>query len=263
MVVYFTMLAAMLLFALVMTPFQISGDVLTVVEQWVVYAIPLIIIYLHVRRFERKKKFWQSVGVQRRNLVQSFIWLFALLVVFTGIMTLYWGAVTLAMGTNPQDVVTQHFETFPGWYFGYMFFASFIPVGLSEELIFRGFMLDRFLAKSPIFAILASSALFSSLHLWYAGFGLVGVPLYGGVFLLAVYWGTVYWKTRNIIGLVIIHGLTNVSLSVGHFFGSGAVAVMNSVLFTAGMVCLGYLFFKYIRGMFREIELLVKGRGKV
>ena len=264
-VVYFCMLAAMLLFALVMTPFRISGDILTVVEQWAVYAIAIAFVYLHVRRFERRKKFWQSVGVRRKNLGQSIIWLFALLVIFTGIMALYWGVITSAMGTNPQEVVTEHFEqTFPDWYFAYMFFASFIPVGLSEELIFRGFTLDRFLAKGPLFAIVASSAMFSSLHLWYAAeFGFTGLPLYGGVFLLAVYWGIVYWKTRNIVGLMIFHGLTNVSLSVGHFFGSGAATAMNSVLFTTGMVCLGYLLFKYIRGMFKEIELLVRGKGKV
>jgi membrane protease YdiL (CAAX protease family) len=258
-VVYFCMLAAMLLFALVATPFEISGDVLTLIDQWAIYAIALGFVYLHVRRYERRKKFWESVGVRRKNLGQCFMWLLALLVVFTVIMALYWQVVISAMGTNPQEVVTEHFEErFPDWYFAYMFLGSFIPVGISEELIFRGFMLDRFLVKGPIFAILVSSFLFSSLHLWYAGFGVTGLPLYGAVFLLAVFWGIVYWKTRNVVGLAIFHGLNNVSLSVNHFLGTGAVAVMNSALFIVGMVCLGYFILRYIRGLFRETEALVE-----
>jgi len=259
-IAYLCMLAAMLLFGLVTTPFEISADVLTVVEQWIVYSIPLIIIYLHIRRVERRKKFWQSVGVHKKNMGQSIIWVFALFVIFTGIMAVYWQVATSAMGEDPRDAVDEHFETFPDWYFAYMFLASFFPVALSEELVFRGFTLDRFLTRGAIFAIVASSAMFASLHLWYAGFGLLALPLYGWVFLLATYWGIVYWKTRNIVGLVIIHGLNNVSLSVGCFFGGGAVNMMTSAMFIVGMACLGYLLIKYIRGVFREIEILVRGR---
>jgi len=263
-VVYFCMLATMLLFMLLFMLLGIRGAGPTVFEQWITYAIPLAIVYLHVRRFERRRKFWGFVGVHKKNLRESFIWLFALWVVFTGILIAYWWAATRATGVDAQEEVSKHFEeNFPDWYFGYMFFASFVPVALVEELIFRGFTLDRFLARGPAFAIIASSLMFSSLHLWYAGFGpAVGMSLYGGVFLLAVYWGIVYWKTRNIVGLVVFHGLYNFTLSASHFFGAQAEVVMSAAMFAIGVVCLGYLIIKYIGGLFREIEALVKGVGK-
>lgn len=262
-IVYLCMLGAMLLFSLILTPLKLSGNILTVLEQLTVYSITLIVVYLHVSRFEQRENFWESIGLRRKNLGQSLIWVFALFVVFTGILAIYWQTTTAIMGTDPRVLVTAHFEAFPDWYFAYAFFASFIPVALSEEIIFRGFMIDRFSVKGPIFAIVVSSLLFSSLHLWYAGFGVSGVPLYGGVFLLAVYWGIVYWKTGNIFGLIIMHGLNNISLSVTHFFGESALNVIESGIFLVGVICLGYLAIKYIRGLFEEIHHLVFGRGEI
>lgn len=40
-----------------------------------------------------------------------------------------------------------------------MFLGSFVPIAFTEELIFRGFVLDRFLVKGPVLAIIASSIL--------------------------------------------------------------------------------------------------------
>ena len=261
-IIYFCMLATMLLFVLL--PAELARDFrVTIATQWIVYAVPLGIVYLHVRRYERKKKFWSSVGVRREKLGKSFIWLLALLVIFTGILTLYWEAAEWAVGADPQEEVSEYLEgTWPDWYFAYMFGAAFIPVAFSEELIFRGFVLDRFLVKGPVFAIVASSAMFSSLHLWYTGFGLVGTTLFGGVFLLAVHWGIVYYKTRNIAGLVFYHGLYNAMASVNHFWGAQPVAAITTAVFAAGMLCLGYFILRYIRRLFREIETLVRKVGR-
>jgi len=258
-IAYLCMLVVLLLFPLLLGPF-VGKDVLTAVEHFFAYGVPLAIVYLHVRRFERRKKFWQSVGVQRKKIGQCFIWVFALFAVFFVIEWVYWGA----MGSGAPTEVDQYYENyFSDWYFAYAFFASFVLVGLSEELIFRGFTLDRFLVKGPIFAILASSLMFSSLHFWYVTeFGLTGLLLYGWLFMFAVYLGIVYWKTRNIIGLVVIHGLINFLLSVEHFFGAESAAAAKSMMFIVGVACLGYLLIKYIRGVFREIEVLVRGRGE-
>jgi hypothetical protein len=64
-VVYLCMLAALILLPLLATPFRIERGVIDVVNQWAVYAIAIAFVYLHVRRYERGKKFWQSIGSKR------------------------------------------------------------------------------------------------------------------------------------------------------------------------------------------------------
>ena len=261
-VVYLCMFATMLLVGLV--PIFITADrsLLDVISHLSTYSVALALTYLHVRRYERKKNFWRSVGMKRENLAQSFIWIFALYVILVAALSLYWEAVKWGMGSDPQEAMGEFFGARPDWYFAYLAFAFFIPVAFTEELVFRGFMLDRFLVKGAAFAILSSSLLFTVLHVWYVTFGISALPLYGALFILTVYWGFVYYKTRNIVGLIVFHGLYNVTLSVEHFFGAQAKAAMNSMIFIFSVVCLGYLLIIYLRGLFAEIELLVKGRGK-
>ena len=146
-------------------------------------------------------------------------------------------------------------------YFLYSLFSAFLIVGLSEELIFRGFITDRLLEKGPFFAITTSALMFAVLHFWYIiEFGLEGLLFYGWLFMLAATWGVVYWKTRNIIGLVLIHGLTNLSVPFAFFFGGIGTSVLQSFLLIVGGACLGYLLLGYIKGMFKDIDTII-GRG--
>lgn len=262
-VVYLCMFAVMLLVGLVATLFVPEGTRdprVDVFSHMVTYSIALSVVYLHVRRFEGRKKFWNSVGIKREGLTKSLIWTFALYVIFVAVITVYWAFV----GPGPSQQLTGFFEGLPTWYYGYLLIAFFVPVALTEELVFRGFMMDRFLAKGAAFAILASSLLFTSLHIWYFGFGIHALPLLSGLFILSVYWAIVYWKTRNIIGLIVFHGLYNATTAVGFLLpGAGVDAAMGSAIFIFGMVCLGYLFIMYLIRLFTEIEQLVKGKGKV
>lgn len=260
-VVYLCMFAAMMLVGLIATLFVTGRDPgVDVVSHLVTYSVALSLTYLHVHRYEGRKKFWRSVGIKREGLTQSFVWTFALFVLFLIIISIYWAFI----GSEPQLAVKNFFEGMPAWYYGYLLFAFFIPVALTEELVFRGFMIERFLAKGATFAIMLSSFLFTSLHIWYLGFGLHALPLLSGLFMLSLYWGFVYWKTRNIVGLIVFHGLYNATMAVGYLFpGAQVDAAMNSAIFVFGIVCLGYLLFTYLRGLFMEIEQLVRGRGKV
>ncbi|MEW6592337.1 MAG: type II CAAX endopeptidase family protein [Candidatus Hadarchaeota archaeon] len=227
-----------------------------VISHIATYSVALIIVFLHVTRFERKK-FWPSVGVRREGMMSSVVWVFALSVIFTGILYIYWGVVSAVMGSDPQQAIRGFFAPGPDWYFIYLSFAFFFPVAFTEELVFRGFTLERFSAKGAVKGVILGSFLFSSLHLWYASFGGAALPLYGGLFLVALWWGIVYMKTRNIFGLILFHGLFNLGTAVEHFWVWGRV-ILESSMFIIGVSCLGYLTFKYLRGLFAEMEALVK-----
>jgi membrane protease YdiL (CAAX protease family) len=233
-------------------------EVSDVISHIVTYSVALIVVYLHVSRFERRK-FWPSVGIKREGMLKSVVWVFALSVIFTGILYIYWTGVNTVMGGDPQSSIKGFFDTSPDWYFLYLSFAFFIPVALTEELIFRGFIIERFSVKGPVKAVVFSSILFTSLHLWYASFGSAALPLYGGLFLVAMWWAIVYWKTRNLFGLILAHGLFNLGTAVEHFWVGGRT-ILESSVFMVGVACLGYLTFLYLKNMFIEMETLVKKR---
>jgi membrane protease YdiL (CAAX protease family) len=84
--------------------------------------------------------------------------------------------------------------------------------------------------------------------LWYAGvFGVTGIPLYGSAFILFAFFALAYIKSGNIIGLVLLHGLNNATLSVRHFFGSQIVGAVWLGVTLVGVLCLGYLVYGYLR----------------
>lgn len=222
---------------------------LVIVGEWIVYLAPLFVIYYYIRSFDRGKKFWPSIGIKRKNLGKGLVWALAIFTVLIIVLAVYNQAVTWLMGKSPGEEVTERAEeNWPEWYFAYFFFASFVLVGLFEEGIYRGFVLDRLMVKGAVFAILASSVLHTSLHLWYAGdFGVTGIPLYGSAFIFFAFFGFAYIKSRNIIGLALLHGLNNATLSMRHFFGSQLVGVIWLGVILAGALCLGYLAYGYLR----------------
>jgi membrane protease YdiL (CAAX protease family) len=234
-------------------------EISDIVSHTITFSVALVVVYLHVTRFEGVK-FWPSVGVRRENLLRSLVWVFSLSVVFSIILSIYWAGVQSVMGGDPQEAIQRFFRGAPDWYFIYLSVAFFFPVAFTEELVFRGFMIERFLVKGAAKAIALSALLFTSLHLWYAGFGAVSVPLYGGLFMVSVWWGIVYYKTRNIFGLVIFHGLFNLGMTVEHFWGIGGRAALESAVFVVGVVCILYVVFLYLKGLFAEMEELVKKR---
>jgi membrane protease YdiL (CAAX protease family) len=234
-------------------------EISDIISHIITFSVALGVVYLHVTRFEGAK-FWPSVGVRRENLLRSVIWVFALSVIFTIVLSIYWASVQSLTGTDPQEAIREFFKGAPDWYFIYLGIAFFFPVAFTEELVFRGFMIERFMVKGAVRAILLSALLFTSLHLWYAAFGAVSLALYGGLFMIAVWWGIVYYKTRNIFGLVIFHGLFNLGTTAEHFWGLGGRAILESAMFVIGVVCILYVVFVYLRGLFAEMEELVKKR---
>ncbi|MFC2162477.1 lysostaphin resistance A-like protein [Candidatus Altiarchaeota archaeon] len=92
--------------------------------------------------------------------------------------------------------------------FAFASIAIIIFTGFYEELLFRGVIL-RYVAdiSSRGFAIIYSSLLFAIMHLsWMSATDLVFV------FLVGVFYASVYMKTRNLMGISISHGITNIIL---------------------------------------------------
>jgi len=229
------------------------------VGEWFSYLIPLWAICWYVRSVE-KRKFWSSVGVKRENFTAGVIWAFAVFFILLFVLAAYDQLVVRLVGEDPQEKVVQHFEqTRPDWYFAYFFFFSFVPAGFCEEMFFRGFVLDRLLVRGSLFAILVSSALHTSLHMWYAELlGVLSLPLYGSAFITFVFFGLVYVKSRNVLGLVLLHGLNNASLSVRHFFGTTAAGIFWSVISAFGALCLAYLAYRSSKNRTHESQSCYK-----
>jgi membrane protease YdiL (CAAX protease family) len=77
-----------------------------------------------------------------------------------------------------------------------------LTAGVTEELICRGYLLPRLniLLKSPLWAIVVSTLIFSLAHLGYGTIINVAVPVIIGL-ALAFY----YWQYRNIKVVIIFH----------------------------------------------------------
>jgi len=82
------------------------------------------------------------------------------------------------------------------------FFMVVIAAPVLEEILFRGIILDGFLKNyKPIHAICVSAFLFGLIHGNLAqGFG---------AFILGIFFGWVYWKTKSIIPCILLHAVNN------------------------------------------------------
>lgn len=96
-------------------------------------------------------------------------------------------------------------------------FSSFLMLVVAapvlEEIIFRGVMLDGLLRRTtPIKAIVLSSFLFGLVHLnpWQFVVG----------FLVGVFAGWVYLRTRNLVAVIVIHAAINFSAYLYRLFGT-------------------------------------------
>jgi len=88
-----------------------------------------------------------------------------------------------------------------------------IFTGLTEELIFRGILLSRidvfFGTDKRIYSIIFVSVVFMLLHTgWKSITNLIFV------FLIAVFYGIMFLKTKSIVGISVSHGITNIMLFV-------------------------------------------------
>ncbi|AHJ34399.1 CPBP family intramembrane glutamic endopeptidase [Lacticaseibacillus paracasei] len=119
-------------------------------------------------------------------------------------------------------------------------------LGIFEEGLFRGIIMQAFLAKMGktrgglIWAVAINGLIFGFVHIL-LGWFLSGVDLSTLGLLQAIlktlsagmagfFFGAVYLKTRNIWGISLVHGLSDLLLMVGSllFTGSNAISYVSS-----------------------------------
>ncbi|WP_410766506.1 CPBP family intramembrane glutamic endopeptidase [Haloferax sp. DFSO60] len=114
-----------------------------------------------------------------------------------------------ALGIESGDsVLAQQGEANP-IYFLYLTVITIVLVGPAEELIFRGIAYGELRRLwGPIPAIIGSSAVFASIHLWsFSGDGAIISLLM--VFILGSVLAAIYEKSGNLIVVAVAHGLFN------------------------------------------------------
>lgn len=163
------------------------------------YYISLIAMLLYtVKVIERKSV--GSIGFDLHSIAKKVILGIGIFAILEIIFTLYFFVI---YGTKPNFVHLSFAQTLLNTiYFIFL-------VGLVEELIFRGYLLERLneILNSKIYAVLFSSALFA---LWH-----YPVKYYFGQVIFAFFFGiilsTIKIKTKGniIISLAIGHGLYN------------------------------------------------------
>ena len=215
-----------------------GGLALSLLGDWLGYLLPLLLVF----HLTRREGFWSSAGVRRRGLLPGLTWLFALFLLFSILLGIYGEAAARLVGKDPGEEVFERMkEQFPPWYFAYFALASFFPVALTEEVVFRGFILRELLPLGVARAVLLSSALHSLSHLWYLDLGPSGLTMFGSAFLFFVWMGAVYAKTGNLVPTILMHGLNNASLSLRFFWGEEATSALSTLLLFLGWFSLLHL----------------------
>ncbi|MFC7202715.1 CPBP family intramembrane glutamic endopeptidase [Haloferax namakaokahaiae] len=118
-------------------------------------------------------------------------------------------AVMSALGIESGDsVLAQQGEANPV-YFLYLTVITILLVGPAEELIFRGIAYGELRRLwGPIPAIIGSSAVFASIHVWsFSGDGAIISLLM--VFILGSVLAAIYERSGNLVVVAVAHGLFN------------------------------------------------------
>lgn len=176
---------------------------------WVVYSI-------------RKKK----TGETKFNLTIENARIIPFIII--GTMALLFGIVSPIGSLIPMpESIKKMFLEFAGQNGIFAFILMVIAAPVLEELIFRGIVLDGLLKKyTPLNSILISGLLFGLVHLnpWQFVTG----------FIIGIFSGWVYYKTRSLLPSIIIHATANLSGFVMRSFTDIETSLDETLLETYG-----------------------------
>jgi len=87
-----------------------------------------------------------------------------------------------------------------------LLFIAYIAMGFAEELVFRGYLIPRFerLFRSTWLAVLVTTALFASYHVYYGAVWTIGIAAIGLVYAIA------FCICRRLWPLCVAHALGNI-----------------------------------------------------
>jgi membrane protease YdiL (CAAX protease family) len=185
------------------------------------YGVLLVFLIAFVALKEKRRslrEIFSSMGLKPDGTAKSLLWTFALFPLFAviGLTSMLLSNLfisTAASSSGPSSI--------PSWYFGYVIVQAFFPVAVVEEMVGRGYMLDRLIPEHPSSiakatpAILLSALLFTVYHIptYLAGYHFsipqTAIALTINVFPNTIVLSIAYVrsKTRNILGPILIHFL--------------------------------------------------------
>ncbi|WP_299158312.1 CPBP family intramembrane glutamic endopeptidase [uncultured Tenacibaculum sp.] len=128
--------------------------------------------------------------------------------------------------TNPADVADR-FSFFLGKpivFISYLIGVIWFGAALGEELLFRGYLLNRLIdftgnnKHGILLALLIHSVIFGSLHIYQ---GIAGVIATG---CIALIFGSIYFMIkRKLFPLIIAHGIINSMSLIGLYLNDGVI----------------------------------------
>lgn len=170
-----------------------------------------------------------GIGISKRNLdaIYEITSYFGFYLLEIGILFLFWGygfkrmgfvfsslplilvllVIIVLLGIPNKILLNQSFYTVLSAYV-----ASIFGNAISEELLFRGYLLPRLEAvlKSPINAVVISAILFNVMHV--PSYLAQGVSLYKIIlyclsmsYPTGLLWGYLYLKTRSVVPGIVLH----------------------------------------------------------
>ncbi len=160
--------------------------------------IGCLILLLYCYKIEKQKLlFWE----EKQYSFDNYFLYAAFIILITFVTVMIVGLIALVIGIKLRNEnVEAIIKLFSTNYL--LIIITCVTAGITEELIFRGYILTRlyFYFKEPIIPIIFSSALFGLFHFGYGTFfNMFGPACIGLVF------GFFYYKYRNIKLLMFCH----------------------------------------------------------
>ncbi|MEO1526652.1 MAG: type II CAAX endopeptidase family protein [Planctomycetota bacterium] len=148
-------------------------------------------------------------------------------------LTIAIGAAYLVAMIGPRDdSIATFFENItPGWGVLFVITIALLP-GFIEELLFRGYIQQRFLTRwSPTTSILVTSVLFALVHIM--------PPAIALAFILGIWLGFIGWRTHSILPCIACHAFINGGLNAWRLiaiFGELSEMTVNIVHVTLTII---------------------------
>lgn len=162
------------------------------------YWFVLMVLFVYVTRIEKQKYLiWAEKNYPLTYYLKSFFK--TLGIMFIGMMII--GVLLKISGINDQsDKMSKIIQILHKHKI--LIILISLTAGITEELIFRAYMLTRLemLIKKPAMSILISAVLFGILHISYGTVGQILGPLFLGIIFAAH-----YYRYRNIKIIIICH----------------------------------------------------------
>jgi membrane protease YdiL (CAAX protease family) len=184
-------IATFIVAAILIEVFGMESTLMTSAQLFVIYTAPLIVVARMA-----------YIRIRERNMVKYQLGFHSLpflpfaLIILTGLALMVLIEPLEAMMPKLDYFTDRYSEMIRPDLFSFLMVVVAAPV--LEEIFFRGILLEGFLHNySPKKAILLSALIFGGIHI-----NPMQVP---GAFLIGLFLGWVYWKTRTLLPVILIH----------------------------------------------------------